>query len=178
MRNELRNCEPAVHHAQPLVQDNVVSVGEAQASIVLGVIRRERRTSLSAKEVAGMPANERLCRTHPGAGMLTVADPSRHSRHAAAVTDGGGGADMRPAISAQLRGRPSFGVCLLGAADLGVLAPGRHVGSLGVGLPDSRGWAWTVAVFQARPGTARVGGASSGGGGSPAWLRRFHLARP
>jgi len=55
MRNELQNCEPAVSPAQPLVQDNVVSVGEAQASIVLGVIRRERRTSLSAKEVAGLP---------------------------------------------------------------------------------------------------------------------------
>ena len=64
-----------------------------------------------------MPANEHLCRTHSGAGMLTVADPSRHSRHAAAVTDGGGGADMRPATSARLRGRPSFGGCVLGAAD-------------------------------------------------------------
>jgi hypothetical protein len=101
-----------------------------------------------------MPANERLCRTHPGAGMLTVADPSRHSRHAAAVTDGGGGADMRPAISARLRGRPSCGVCL---RERQIWVFWRQAGmraGLGVGQPDSRGRAWTVAVVQARPGTA------------------------
>lgn len=33
MRNELRDREPAVSPAQPPVQDDVVSVGEAQASI-------------------------------------------------------------------------------------------------------------------------------------------------
>jgi hypothetical protein len=52
-----------------------------------------------------MPANERLRHTHAGAGMRTVADPSRHSRHPAAITDGGG-TGVRHAISARLRGRP------------------------------------------------------------------------
>jgi hypothetical protein len=33
MRNELRDREPAVSHAQPPVQDDAVSVGEAQAGI-------------------------------------------------------------------------------------------------------------------------------------------------
>ena len=101
-----------------------------------------------------MPANERLCRTHPGAGMLTVSDPSRYSRHAAAVTDGGGGADMRPAISARLRGRPSCGVCL---RERQIWVFWRQAGmraGLGVGQPDSRGRAWTVAVVQARRVTA------------------------
>jgi hypothetical protein len=45
-------------------------------------------------------ANERLRHTLPGVGMLTVAASSGHWRHSAAVTDGGGEADMRDAISA------------------------------------------------------------------------------
>jgi hypothetical protein len=33
MRNELRDCEPAVSPAQPPVQDDAVSAGETQAGI-------------------------------------------------------------------------------------------------------------------------------------------------
>ena len=55
--------------------------------------------------VAGIPpssrwhtsVNERLHHAHPGAGMLTVAAPSGIGGTAAAVTDGGGRADMRRA---------------------------------------------------------------------------------
>ena len=100
-----------------------------------------------------MPANERLRPTHAGAGMRTVADPSRHSRHPAAITDGGG-TGVRHAISARLRGRPSCGVCL---RERQIWVFWRQAGmraGLGVGQPDSRGRAWTVAVVQARPGTA------------------------
>src|SRR6266516_6478969 len=45
------------------------------------------------------PANERLRHAHPGAGMLTAAAPSGTGGTPAAVTDGGGGADMRRASS-------------------------------------------------------------------------------
>jgi len=46
------------------------------------------------------PVNERLLHVRPSAGMLTVTVPSMHWRHSVAVTDGGGRADMRHAISA------------------------------------------------------------------------------
>ena len=65
---------------------------------VLRVIRRECRTSLSANRGCWYAlANERLRHAHPGAGMLIAAAPSGTGGTPAAVTDGGGRADMRRA---------------------------------------------------------------------------------
>jgi len=44
-------------------------------------------------------ANERLRHSHPYAGMLTIAAPSGAGGIPAAVTDGGGAADVRRASS-------------------------------------------------------------------------------
>ncbi len=65
---------------------------------MLRVMRRECRTSLSANcGCWPAPADERIRHAHPGAGMLTVAAPSGSGGAPAAVTDGGGRADMRRA---------------------------------------------------------------------------------
>ena len=62
------------------------------------IIRRDCGLSLSANRGRWhTSANERLHHAHPGAGMLTVAAPSGIGGTPAAVTDGGGRADMRRA---------------------------------------------------------------------------------
>jgi len=47
--------------------------------------------------------NERLRHSHPDAGMLTMAAPSGAGGVPAAVTDGGGSADVRRASSRSVR---------------------------------------------------------------------------
>ncbi len=55
--------------------------------------------TLGELRLLACPATERLRHAHPSAGMLTVAVPSGTGSTPTAVTDGGGGADMRHASS-------------------------------------------------------------------------------
>ena len=55
--------------------------------------------TLGELRLLACPANERLRHAHPGAGMLTMSAPSGSVGTPAAVTDGGGGANMRRASS-------------------------------------------------------------------------------
>jgi hypothetical protein len=77
MRNELRDREPVVSPAQPLVQDDVASVGEAQASI-----DAMEKGLPAAAEVQGLTRNyshqvrpnpsESLCRRAPTRPIVLV----------------------------------------------------------------------------------------------------------
>jgi len=87
----------ANHRSSALSRSFAVSAG-----------RHSRRTA-----VAGIPRYGRLRHAHPGAGMLTAASLSGHGRHSAAVTDGGGGADMRHAISAWVQAGPVSAMAIL-----------------------------------------------------------------
>jgi hypothetical protein len=72
--------------------------------------------AVSAGRYSGEPwllahlVNERPRHSHPDAGMLTMAAPSGTDGIPAAVTDGGGAANVRRARSAAMRGVGNLGV--------------------------------------------------------------------